>query len=178
MGQYRFMLEKFKPHYLKLGPTKFVSATILVLLITDLLNGYYLKLYWSKKEISRLMVEQSILRSGVTLEDFSPDTFNEMLGFVNNTFTFFLLIILLNNLFFYGFYLKKKLWAQGFVLFYTLTAALFNLTFIFDHAGLGAHWIIYNVLTIPLYLYLYVGIKLLKDETTLPPSPGRGKKGR
>lgn len=168
------MKDKLKDHFLKFGPRRFVIFTVVSLLITDLVNGYYLKLYWIGKNASELLVQQSIARSGYLAEDFSPSTLAEMTGFVNNTFYFFLLIILVNNVFFYFFYLRKKLWAQGFVLFYALTAAFMSVAFLFDNAGLGMGWMLYNFLTIPYYAYIFLGVKLLKDETTL----GHEKKGR
>jgi hypothetical protein len=160
------MKEKMKAHFLKFGPRRFVVATVLILLITDIINSYYLKLYWLKKDLSHFMVLQNIQRSDLQIQDFSQTTIDELAGFVNNAFYFFLLLIFANNLFFYLFYLRKKLWAQGYVLFYTLTAALFSLTFIFDNAGLGLGWMSYNILVIPVYIYLYFGVKLLKLETT------------
>lgn len=169
-----FMMEKIREHFLRLGPRRFVISTVVLLILTDLINSWYLKLYWVKKDYAQLLVRQSIQRSGLLYEDFNIGTINEMLGFLNNTFHFFLLIILVNNLFFYVFYLRKRLWAQGFVLFYTLTAAMFSLTLLFDNAGLGAGWMTYNLLTIPLYIYLFLGVKVLRPETTVE----SGKKGR
>lgn len=168
------MREKLKAHFLKFGPRRFVGFAVVVLLVLDLLNSYYLKLYWAKKDLSNAMVYLSIKRSSLDVSEFSPDTLQEMTGFVDNAFSFFLLVILANNLFFYFFYLRKKLWAQGFVLFYALTATFFSMTFIFDNADLGVGWLVYNMLTIPLYLYVYTGVKLLKTETTLEPR----RKGR
>ncbi len=163
------MKEKLKQHYLKFGPRPFVAATVLILAILDFVNSYYLKLYWTQKDISRQVVLQSILRSQMTIEDFSQDTMAELMGFVDNCFYFFLILILINNLFFYFFYLRKKLWAQGFVLFYTITAALFSVVFIFDGTNMGLGWTLYNIITIFIYLYLYAGVKLLKEETTILP---------
>jgi hypothetical protein len=168
------MREKLKAHFLRFGPRRFVAFTVLSLLVTDLLNSYYLKLYWASKDLSNAMVYLSIKRSSLSVSEFAPETLTEMKGFVDNAFSFFLLVILANNLFFYFFYLRKKLWAQGFVLFYALTATFFSMTFIFDGAALGVGWLAYNMLTIPFYLYVYTGVKLLKAETTLEP----GKKGR
>jgi hypothetical protein len=45
---------------------------------------------------------------------------------------------------------------------------------IFDGLGMGLGWMAFNLLTIPLYFYLYMAVKLLKKETTLEPK----KKGR
>jgi hypothetical protein len=160
------MKEKLRKHFLNFGPRRFVGATVLTLLLTDLINFYYLKLYWAGKKISLLMVQQTIIRSGKIIEDFSASTIQEMTGFINNAFYFFLLIILMNNLFFYLFYLRKKLWAQGFILFYVLMSAVMQVTFIFEFNQMGYGWMAYNLLTIPYYLYLFWGIKLLKAETT------------
>jgi hypothetical protein len=162
------MKEKLKNHFLNFGPQRFVIFTVLSLFATDILNCYYLKLYWLKKDVSLMMVYQSVTQTGALVEDFNPDTISEMVGFVNNTFYFLLLIILVNNAFFYLFYFKKRLWAQGYVLFYTLTAALFSVSFVIDNVGLGAGWMAYNILSLPFYLYLFFGVKLLKLETTIP----------
>jgi hypothetical protein len=160
------MKDKLKSHFLKFGPRRFVAISVVTLLVTDLINCYFLKIYWLSKNIAMTMVEQTITKSGQVLENFSTDTLQEMTGFVNNAFYFFLFVILVNNLFFYLFYLRRKLWAQGFILFYVFTSALLQVTFIFDSKELGTGWLFYNLLTIPYYAYLFVGVKLLKTETT------------
>lgn len=167
------MKEKLKAHYLKFGPRPFVIFTVLTLLIMDVFNGYYLRLYWLHKNLSLNIVRGSLSR-GISIDDLSPGTIMEMTGLINNVFYFFLFLLLVNNLFFYLFYLKKKLWAQGYVIFYTLTGAILSCTFIFDQAGLGPFWMAFNLITIPVYLYLYCGVGLLKLETTLVSE----KKGR
>lgn len=167
------MKDKILGHFNRWNPRYFVITTVLILIITDLLNGLYLKLFWSNRGMSELLVRQSINQSGLIFEDFGADTINEMLGFVDNTFYFFLFLILINNLFFYAFYLLKRLWAQGYVLFYTISAAVLALTFIFDDGGLPVGWTIYNIATIPLYLYLFLGVKLLKLKTTIIPASGK-----
>ncbi len=169
-------MAKLREHFLKIGPRRFVVLTVIMLVITDFINSYYLKLYWLKKDYSHQMVKLSIQQSDIDPSTFSPETFTEAMAFVNNAFYFFVFLILANNFFFYFFYLRKKLWAQGYVLFYTLTAALFSLSFIFDNAGLGFGWLIYNILTVPFYCYLYFGVKLLKAETTI--IPANKKKGQ
>jgi hypothetical protein len=168
------MKEKLKNHYLKYGAKTFVVLTVLVLIILDLVNSYYMKLWWAKKDFAQLLVHHSAKINGMSLSDFTADTVSEWVGFYDNAFYFFVFLILANNLFFYFFYLRKKLWAQGYVLFYTLTAALFAVTFIFDGVSMGAGWLVYNLLTVLIYTYLYLGVKVLKEETTLV----REKKGR
>lgn len=169
------MKEKIVSHFKRWNCRYFVIFTVLSLLITDLLNGYYLKLFWANKDMSLNLVRQSITQGGMIIEDFSLETINEMVGFVDNTFYFFLFLVLVNNVFFYFFYYLKKLWAQGFVLFYTFSAALLAVTFIIDDGGLHPAWKIYNVLSIPFYLYLFLGVKVLKNETTNPVSEKKGR---
>jgi hypothetical protein len=160
------MMQKIKEHFLKIGPRRFVIGAVILLTVLDILNIIYLRLYWLKKDLSTLLVFQGIQRNGYTVENFSQDTIFEMKAFIDNIFYFFLFLILVNNLFFYFFYLRKKLWAQGFVLFYTLTAAIFSLSFVIDDTWLGQGWFIYNISTIFIYAYLYFGVKVLKYETT------------
>jgi len=163
------MKDKLKAHFLKIGPRNFVIGTVLFLVITDILNFKFLEIYWNTKNFSLNLVHQTILQSGQVVENFSQVTLSEMKAFVDNSFYFFLFIVFVNNLFFYFFYLRKKLWAQGFVLFYVATTALLQLTFVFDNQGIHWGWLIYNLGIIPFYLYLFMGVKLLKQETTLPP---------
>lgn len=170
-------MEKLKNHFSKWAPKKFVLAAVAILIVTDLLNSWYLKLFWLKKDLSTMLVLQMIQKNGYTVESFSTETIQQMKGFIDNSFYFFIFLVLINNLFFYCFYLRRKLWAQSYVVFYTLTAALFAVTFLVDHAGLGPIWYIYNLMTLPLYLYLYFGVKLLKDQT-VDINPVSGKKGR
>lgn len=168
------MKEKLKTHFLKFGSLRFVVVTVTILTILDIVNSYYLKLYWAKKNIGMVFIEQAIRQGKMSFNDFSGNTISEMTGLINNLFYFFLLIIVVNNLFFYFFYLKKKLWAQGYVLFYTLTAAIIAILCLFDNPDMGIFWDIYNIGTFFIYLYLYLGVKLLKAETTL----GHEKKAR
>lgn len=167
------MRDKLRQHFLNIGPRRFVWATISVLIITDLLNSWYMKLYWENKNIAKIFIERSIRQSGYVLEDFSRDTMVEMSGFLTNTFHFFLILILANNLFFYFWYSRKKLWAQGYVLFYVLTGSLLSFSFMIDNAGLGPIWMAYNVATVFIYGYLFFGIKLLKPETTVEKKKAR-----
>lgn len=167
MGYHQAMKEKLKDHFMRIGPRRFVVGTVIILILLDILNGIYLKQVWGKNDEALLL--QVIRMIEVNPADFDQATMAEMRGLIDKSFSFMLFSILLNNLFFYLFYLRKKLWAQGFVLFYTLTAAIFSAAMIFDGFTLGIGWFIFNLLTIPVYLYLYAGVKLLKKETTLEP---------
>lgn len=159
------MKEKLLAHFRKFGPRRFVIFTVITLLVTDLLNSWYLKLWWVAKNMSMKGVQMSADRAGLEVADLTPASISELTGLFNNMFFFFIIIILINNFFFYTFYLRRKLWAQGFVLFYTLTAAALSAMFLIDNAGLGFTWYAYNILMCPVYVYLYFGVKLLKEET-------------
>jgi hypothetical protein len=160
------MMEKMKYHFIKLGPRRFVIGAVLLLLILDLLNSWYLKIYWVQKNLSLLYVERLAKTQGLDFTQLSQNSILEVKQVVDNGFFFFLFIVLLNNLFFYVFYLKKKLWAQGYVLFYTVTNAILAVLFLVEGPVLGLSWFFYNIITILLYIYLYFGVKVLKFETT------------
>lgn len=162
------MKEKLLNHFQKLGPRRFVVGTVILLIILDVLNGYYFKLFWQSRNMSHKMALMAFERMKVQ-HDLDEGTILEVAGLVEKSFDFFLLVILINNLFFYGFYLRKKLWAQGYVLVYTFSAAIMTSSMLFDGLRLGWGWFMFNVITIPLYLYLFAGVKLLKDQTTLVP---------
>lgn len=164
------MKEKLLRHYTQLKPRRFVVGAVITLIILDLLNGYYFKLYWVQTDISQKILLRIIEQNG----DLDQGTIAEVIGLIDKSFAFFLFVILVNNLFFYLFYLRKKLWAQGYVLFYSFTAILFSVTTLFMGTVMGVGWFIFTLVNIPIYLYLYLGIKLLKNETTLVPQ----KKGR
>lgn len=159
------MREKLIAHFKKFGPRKFVIMAVIFLIASDLMNSWYLRLWWVAKDMSGTLLRQSAERSGVILSDLGPDSIRELQQFFENSFYFFLTIILANNFFFYAFYLRRKLWAQGFVLFYALTAAMFSTLFLFDNAGLGTGWYVYNLLMIFVYTYLFLGVKYLKEDT-------------
>ena len=159
-------------HYLGLGPRRFVIGTVILLIILDIVSGYYLKLSWESKNVYEQMVHFWITSLKFQTGDLSADTLVEVSGLMQKTLDFFLFLLFLNNLFFYFFYLRKKLWAQGYILFYTLTGALFSLAMIFD--GMGAEGIATNIICTIIYTYLFFGVKFLKSETTLVPE----KKGR
>lgn len=177
------MLQKFKPHFLKLGPRRFVIGTVLLLVILDFVNAFYLRLWWQYRDISIKMTKKIADKQDIDWSTLSTESINEVRGLIDNAFYFFLFIVLINNLFFYVFYLRKKLWAQGYVLFYTLTTSLFAVTFIYEGPILGYPWYVYNLATLFLYAYMYVGVKLLKYETTdidqpvdvVPPTPEHEK---
>lgn len=169
------MKEKLKAHFLSLGPRRFVFGTVFVLIMMDLIFSYYLKLVWATKGISQLALKVAMSNQKISAYELSADTLRELEQLGNNTFYAFIFIVLLNNLIFYAFYLRKKLWAQGYVLFYTFTNMFLNLFFLIDINEMGPGWAVYNLSTIFIYLYLYLGVKLLREETTIP---ARGKKGR
>lgn len=160
------MREKIKSHFLKLGPKRFVIGAVLLLLILDLINSYYLRIYWVHKDLSIFYVKTLAQREGLDFSNLTAESINEVKGVIDNGFYFFLLIVLVNNIFFYVFYLRKKLWAQGYILFYTVTNALLGVLFLVEGPILGVSWLIYNFVSIVLYLYLYFGVKVLKFETT------------
>ena len=155
------MINKLKSHYLKLGPRPFVIATALILLILDIINSIYLRLYWTFKKLSLVIVERLAHGQGLELGQLSDQTIIEVQGMVNNAFFFFLFIVIINNLFFYFFYLRKKLWAQGYVLFYTISNSILAVTFLIEGPILGLPWFIYNFATMFIYLYLYMGVKTI-----------------
>lgn len=163
------MKEKLRNHYRKLAPRQFVAGVVIVLVILDILNGLYLKLSWVKNGLSKNTVLLIIQGMKLHATDFDQATMTEIGGLVDKSFDFFLFLILMNNLFFYLFYLRQKIWAQGYVLFYTLSGAIFSGFMIFDGYGMGFGWMIFNLLAIPLYMYLYFGVKVLKFETTPVP---------
>jgi hypothetical protein len=160
------MLQKLKPHFLKLGPRRFVIGTVILLVILDLINSYYLRIWWQHRDLSIQMTKTIAIQQGVDWSTISNDTVKEVRALIDNAFYFFLFIVLINNFFFYAFYLRKKLWAQGYVLFYTLTTSIFAITFLVEGPILGMPWYLYNLATLFIYAYLYLGVKLLKYETT------------
>lgn len=160
------MMAKVKTHFLALGPRRFVICTVLVLLILDIINSIYLRSYWVFKDLSRMIVERLANNQGLEFSQLSEQTIIEVTAMVNNAFFFLLFLIVINNLFFYLFYLRKKLWAQSYVLFYAISNSILAITFLVEGAILGWTWFIYNLGTMFLYFYLYLGVKVLKHETT------------
>ncbi len=167
------MKEKLRQHFLKIGPRRFVLMTVFSLLILDLLTGHSFRMSLIQNGFSEKLVQLSIKQANLQASDLSNETLSEVHNLMNMSLDFMLGLILVNNIFFYFFYFKKKLWAYSYVAFYTLTAGFLSLSMIFDkHINTG--WLIFNIATIPMYLYLFLGVKLLKAETTLAP----GKKGQ
>jgi hypothetical protein len=167
------MKEKLRQHFLKIGPRRFVLMTVFSLLILDLLTGHSFRMSLIQNGFSEKLVQLSIKQANLQASDLSNETLSEVHNLMNMSLDFMLGLILVNNIFFYFFYFKKKLWAYSYVAFYTLTAGFLSLSMIFDkHISTG--WLIFNIATIPMYLYLFLGVKLLKAETTLAPK----KKGQ
>ena len=160
------MMEKIKKHFTSINSKYFVVIAVIGLVALDLINSYYLRIYWVHKDLSILYVEKIALTQGVDFGQLSRDSIQEVKQVIDNGFFFFLFIVFANNLFFYFFYLRKKLWAQSYVLFYTMTNSLLALLFIIEGPILGAPWFLYNLLTIFIYLYLYLGVKFLKKSTS------------
>lgn len=159
-------MAKVKSHFLSLGPRRFVIGAVIALIILDIINSIYLRSYWVFKDLSRVAVERLANKEGLQFSELSEQTIMEVTAMINNAFFFFLFIILINNLFFYFFYLKKKLWAQGYVLFYAITNSILAVIFLVEGPIVGWPWFIYNLGTMFLYFYLYLGVKVLKYETT------------
>ena len=158
------MMEEIKNHFLGLNSKYFVIIAVLGLIVLDLINSYYLRIYWVHKNLSILYVEKMASTQGLDFGQLSKDSIQEVKQVIDNGFFFFLFIVFANNLFFYFFYLRKKLWAQSYVLFYTLTNSVLALLFIVEGPILGIPWFLYNLMTILIYLYLYLGVKVLKNS--------------
>ena len=167
------MKEKLRQHFQNIGPRRFVLVTIFTLLILDLLTGHSFRMSLIQNGFSEKLVQLSIQQAKLNPNDLSAETLSEVHNLMNKSLDFMLGLILVNNLFFYFFYFKQKLWAYSYVAFYTLTAGFLSLSMVIDkHMSTG--WLIFNIATIPIYIYLFLGVKLLKEETTLAP----GKKGQ
>lgn len=172
-------MTKVKAHFLSIGPRRFVICAVLVLLVLDIINSVYMRSYWVFKNLSHIIVERLANNQGLEFSQLSEQTILEVTAMVNNAFFFFLFIILINNLFFYFFYLRKKLWAQGYVLFYAVSNSVLAVTFLIEGPILGWTWFLYNLGTMFLYFYLYLGVKVLKYETTdIKPIPEHGTKAQ
>lgn len=156
-----------KNHFSKLNPKKFIILSVVFLLLLDLVNSYYLRIYWGHQNLSLLYVQQIALAQGLDINQLSVQSIQEIKQVIDNGFFLFLIIVLLNNIFFYIFYLRKKVWAHGYVVFYALTNSILAILFIIEGPILGIPWFIYNFLTVFLYFYLFLGFKFLKNETTL-----------
>lgn len=154
-----------KKHFSNLGVNRFTAITVFILLATDIINSFYLRIYWVHKNISLSYVEQIASSQGIDINQIGKSGLMELKAVIDNGFFFFLLIILVNNLFFYFFYLRKKIWARSYVVFYCMSNSVLALLFIAEGQLLGASWFTYNILTIGVYFYLAMGNKILKLET-------------
>jgi len=158
------MILNLKKHYLKINQKRFIIISVILLLLLDLINSYYLRLYWDHKNLSLMYVEKLALTQGLDFNELSEQSVLEIKQVINNGFFFFLFIILINNLFFYLFYLRKKVWAQGYVIFYAITNSILSALFLIEGPVMGIPWFIYNLMAIGIYLYLYMGMRLLKIQ--------------
>ena len=156
------MKEKFINHFKRWRSKTFLWLSVLILLLLDLGNGQFLRLSWFKNNSSFNLANLLASRGEVQLSELSQDTLIELIGMIDNTFLFFLFIILLNNIFFYFFTLRGKLWAHSFLVFYTMTGALFSLIMVKDSFSLGITWGVFNVLSIVVYGYIFFGLKFVK----------------
>ena len=153
------MKDKLLNHFKKWKPKTFLWSAVLTLLAMDFGNGQFLRLSWLEKNSSRGIVNILASQGELSLSELSSDTMTELLGMIDNTFLFFLFIILINNLFFYLFTLRGKAWAHSYLVFYAGTGALFSLIMVIDSFGMGSFWGIFNIASILIYLYLFIGLK-------------------
>lgn len=153
------MKQKLINHYIKWKPKTFLWASVLTLLALDIGNGQFLRLSWTENNTSLSIVHIMIQKGEFNLSDLSTDTMTELLGMIDNTFFFFLMIVLINNLFFYLFTLRRKTWAHSYLVFYAMTGALFSLLMVVDSFSMGSFWGIFNIASILIYLYLFIGLK-------------------
>ena len=168
------MIKNIKEHFSHLGIKRFTAITVLILLATDIINSFYLRIYWVHKNISLSYVEQVAAAQGIDFNQIGKSGLMELKAVIDNGFFFFLLIIFVNNLFFYFFYLRKKIWARSYVVFYCMSNSILALLFTAEGQLLGASWFTYNILTIGVYFYLAMGNKILKLATNeATPADGR-----
>lgn len=158
------ILKKLRNHFTKIGLRQFLFGTVIALIITDLINSYYLRLYWLNKNLSILYIKVMTQKQGIPFQELGPEAILEFKNLMDNGFYFFLFVVLLNNLFFYAFYLRKKKWAQNYIAFYTITNSILAVLFLVEGPIMGYAWFSYNLLSMFFYLYLYLGIKSVKWE--------------
>jgi hypothetical protein len=155
------MKDKLLNHFKRWKPKTFLWSMVLILLLLDLGNGQFLRLSWLEKNSSMSIVNILASQGELSLSELSHDTMTELLGMIDNTFLFFLFIVLINNLFFYLFTLRGKAWAHSYLVFYTFTGALFSLIMVIDSFGMGSFWGVFNIASILMYVYLFLGLKLV-----------------
>jgi hypothetical protein len=155
------MKDKLLNHFKRWKPKTFLWSMVLILLLLDLGNGQFLRLSWLEKNSSMSIVNILASQGELSLSELSHDTMTELLGMIDNTFLFFLFIVLINNLFFYLFTLRGKAWAHSYLVFYTFTGALFSLIMVIDSFGMGSFWGVFNIASILTYVYLFLGLKLV-----------------
>jgi uncharacterized membrane protein len=130
---------------------KLLITTAISLLVLDLFATMYFFKYWEAQSMSERMLGLAMVINGESLNSFDPDFRTGMLGLINQTIAFMLVVFLCINSFFYFYLTQKKKWAWQYAITYTSTASLFCLITALENINVGWIWSTINILSIALY---------------------------
>lgn len=148
---------KIRKHFQFFTLNQFQLIIVVSFIILDVLNSLYLKNYWIEKDLTKIYLKKMAQMQGMSLSHLAQNSLNEIQNLISLGFTFLILLFFFNNLFFYIFYLRKKIWAEKYVLFYAFSNAILGIIFILEGPVTGLWWYFYNMMTVIIYCYCFWG---------------------
>lgn len=122
--------------------------------VLDVLSSFYFVRYWDVKNTGERMWALSMSLQGQDWWALEPEYRQQLTTVLAMSAGTMLLGFLLVNTVFYIYLAFGKRWSWQYVLTYTLTAAGMGLMTLLEGVKIGAFWDVFNILSIPAYLFL------------------------
>jgi hypothetical protein len=132
--------------------------------ILDILSSMYFVRYWYVKNTGERMWSMAMALQGQDWYALDPEYRQQLTSVVAMSAGLMLLGLVLVNTVFYLYLGFRKRWSWQYVLTYTLSAAAMGLMTLFEGVRIGAFWDLFNILSIPAYLFLGFVVWARKSE--------------
>lgn len=132
--------------------------------LLDILSAMYFVRYWQVKNTGERMWTMAMALQGQDWYALDPEYRQQLTALVAMSAGTMLVGLILVNTVFYAYLGFRKRWSWQYVLTYTLTAAAMGLATLFEGVKVGLVWDLFNILSIPAYLFLGFIVWARKSE--------------
>lgn len=132
--------------------------------LLDILSAMYFVRYWQVKNTGERMWTMAMALQGQDWYALDPEYRQQLTALVAMSAGTMLVGLILVNTVFYAYLGFRKRWSWQYVLTYTLTAAAMGLATFFEGVKVGLVWDLFNILSIPAYLFLGFIVWARKSE--------------
>lgn len=122
--------------------------------LLDIMSAMYFARYWEVKQTGAKLWSMSMALQGLDWYALEPQYRQQLVTVLTMSAGMMLLSLLVVNTVFYVYLAFHKRWSWQYVITYAFSAAAMALMTLFEGMHVGMFWDIFNILSIPLYLFL------------------------